>query len=77
MQAGERASPPPRTLSAAGTAAIAPSEATVADGTYPLSRKLFFYYPQNAAERVTKFVQWTLTPEAQTLVTKVGYFPVK
>jgi phosphate transport system substrate-binding protein len=62
---------------AAGTGApIAPSEATVADGTYPLSRKLFFYFPQNAPERVTKFVQWSLTPEAQQLVTQVGYFPL-
>ena len=56
--------------------AIAPSEATVADGTYPLSRKLFFYYSQNAPERVTKFAQWSLTPEAQALVSKVGYFPL-
>jgi phosphate transport system substrate-binding protein len=55
---------------------IEPSEATVSDGTYPLSRKLFFYYPQNANERVTKFVQWSLTPEAQALVTQVGYFPL-
>jgi phosphate transport system substrate-binding protein len=60
----------------AGGAAVAPSEATVADGTYPLSRKLFFYYPRNAPERVTKFVQWSLTPEAQALVTQVGYFPL-
>jgi phosphate transport system substrate-binding protein len=60
----------------AGGSAVAPSEATVADGTYPLSRKLFFYYPQNAPERVTKFVQWSLTPEAQALVTQVGYFPL-
>jgi phosphate transport system substrate-binding protein len=60
----------------AGGAPIAPSEATVADGTYPLSRKLFFYYPRNAPKRVTKFVEWSLTPEAQALVTKVGYFPL-
>lgn len=56
--------------------AVAPSEATVADGTYPLSRKLFYYYAANAPERVTKFAQWSLTPEAQALVTKVGYFPL-
>lgn len=61
----------------AGTPAVAPSESTVVDGTYPLSRKLFFYYPSNAAERVTQFVQWTLTPEAQSLVSLVGYFPLK
>ncbi len=63
-------------ISDKGGPAVAPSEATVADGTYPLSRKLFFYYPQNAQERVTKFAQWSLTPEAQALVTKVGYFPL-
>ncbi|HYC59761.1 MAG TPA: phosphate ABC transporter substrate-binding protein [Thermoanaerobaculia bacterium] len=56
--------------------AIAPSEQTVAGGTYPLSRKLFLYYPQNAPERARKFVQWSLTPEAQALVTQVGYFPL-
>jgi phosphate transport system substrate-binding protein len=63
-------------ISAAGGQPVAPSEATVADGTYPLSRKLFFYYPQNAPARATKFVQWTLTPEAQAIVTQVGYFPL-
>jgi phosphate transport system substrate-binding protein len=63
-------------IAAQGGQPVAPSEATVADGTYPLSRKLFFYYPQNAPARATKFVQWSLTPEAQALVTKVGYFPL-
>jgi phosphate transport system substrate-binding protein len=66
----------PLAISDEGKAAVAPSEATVADGTYPLSRKLFFYHSQNAPERVTKFVQWSLTPEAQALVTRVGYFPL-
>lgn len=61
----------------AAVPAIMPSEGTVADGSYPLSRKLFFCYPANAPERVTKFVQWSLTPDAQALVTKVGYFPLK
>ena len=60
----------------AATPAVAPSEATVADGSYPLSRKLFFYSLSNAPERVTKFVQWSLTPEAQALVKNVGYFPL-
>jgi phosphate transport system substrate-binding protein len=64
-------------IAAEGGTPIAPSEATVADGTYPLSRKLFFYHVQRAPERVTKFVQWSLTPEAQALVTKVGYFPLQ
>lgn len=63
-------------VQAEGAQPVAPSEATVADGTYPLSRKLFFYFPSTAPERVTKFAQWSVTPEAQALVTKVGYFPL-
>jgi len=60
----------------AATPAVAPSEATVADGTYPLSRKLFYYAFDNSPERVTKYVRWTLTPDAQALVKQVGYFPL-
>jgi phosphate transport system substrate-binding protein len=66
----------PLAVQAEGAQPVAPSEATVADGTYPLSRKLFFYFPSNAPERVTKFAQWSVSPEAQALVTKVGYFPL-
>jgi phosphate transport system substrate-binding protein len=63
-------------MQAEGAQPVAPSEATVADGTYPLSRRLFFYFPSAAPERVSKFARWSLTPEAQALVTKVGYFPL-
>ena len=63
-------------IQAEGAQPVAPSEQTVADGTYPLSRKLFFYYAANAPERVTSFARWAVTPEAQALVTKVGYFPL-
>ena len=63
-------------VQAEGGEPVPPSEATVADGTYPLSRKLFFYYAANAPERVTAFARWAVTAEAQALVTKVGYFPL-
>jgi phosphate transport system substrate-binding protein len=66
----------PLALGDAGKAAVAPSEASVADGTYPLARKLFFYYPSNAPQRVKAFADWTVTAEAQALVSKVGYFPL-
>lgn len=66
----------PLAIAAANAQPVAPNVATVADGTYPLSRKLFFYYAANAPERVTKFADWALTPEAQALVTAVGYFPL-
>jgi phosphate transport system substrate-binding protein len=63
-------------IAAEGAQPIAPSEATVADNSYPLSRKLFLYHAANAPERVTKFTQWALSPEAQALVSEVGYFPL-
>src|SRR5688500_10688282 len=67
----------PLAISDAGKPPVAPSEATVADGTYPLARKLFLYYPSNAPARVKAFADWAVTPEAQALVTKVGYFPLQ
>ncbi|HKR65893.1 MAG TPA: phosphate ABC transporter substrate-binding protein [Thermoanaerobaculia bacterium] len=67
----------PLAIAAANGTPVEPSEKTVGDGTYPLSRKLFFDYPQNAPERVKTFAAWALTPEAQALVTKVGYFPLR
>jgi len=55
---------------------IEPSEATVADGTYPLSRKLFFYYTKNSSERVRLFSAWATSPAGQMLVKEVDYFPL-
>jgi phosphate transport system substrate-binding protein len=57
--------------------AISPDLTHVQDGTYPLSRPLFFYVRNNAAGDIKAFIDWVLSPEGQTIVTKVGYFPVK
>lgn len=59
-----------------GSAPIEPNESTVADGSYPLSRKLFFYSLSTSPDRVTRFVQWTISPEGQAVVKNVGYFPL-
>jgi len=56
--------------------AIAPSEASVADGSYVLSRYLYYYYTSDAPQRVTDYVKWSLEPEAQKLIAEVGYFPL-
>jgi phosphate transport system substrate-binding protein len=63
-------------VSAAGKPAVAPNEATVADSSYPLSRKLFFYTLTTAPERVTAFVEWVISPDGQGVVKNVGYFPL-
>jgi len=62
---------------AAGMAAIAPDEKAIKDGTYPLSRPLFFYTRAKPSAEIKAFTDWVLSPEGQAIVTKVGYFPLK
>lgn len=56
---------------------VAPSEASVRDGSYPLARDLYFYLRKKPAGETGKFVEWVLSPEGQKIVVEVGYFPVK
>jgi phosphate transport system substrate-binding protein len=57
--------------------AVSPNEVTVRDGTYPLTRSLFFYMRKKPDGDTKKFVDWVLSPEGQGIATEVGYFPVK
>jgi phosphate transport system substrate-binding protein len=58
-------------------AGIAPSKATVLDGTYPLARPLFFYLRAKPAGDIKAFTDFVLSPEGQAIVEKVGYYPIK
>jgi len=60
----------------AGTA-IEPNEATIADGTYPLSRPLYWYVAAKAPPAARELVTWVLSPEGQAHVKEVGYFPIR
>ncbi|HEY4188320.1 MAG TPA: phosphate ABC transporter substrate-binding protein [Polyangia bacterium] len=57
--------------------AIEPSQATVKDGSYPLSRPLFFYTRFDVPAEGKAFMDWVLSPAGQAVVEKVGYFPIK
>jgi phosphate transport system substrate-binding protein len=61
----------------AASEGIAPTDATVKNGTYPLSRPLFFYLRGKPAGEIKSIVDWVLSPEGQSVVLKVGYFPIK
>jgi phosphate transport system substrate-binding protein len=61
----------------AGAQPIAPTEGTIRDGSYPLTRDLFFYLPREATGATRDFLDYVLSPEGQKIVTTVGYFPVK
>jgi phosphate transport system substrate-binding protein len=61
----------------AGAPAIAPSDKTVKDGSYALSRPLFFYTNKDPAGDAKTFIDWVLSSEGQGIVQKVGYYPIK
>ena len=60
----------------ASSAAVLPVAATVKDGSYPLSRPLFFYLRKSPSGDTKKFVDWVLSAEGQKLAVEVGYFPL-
>jgi len=59
------------------SAGVKPSLATVKDGSYPLSRALYFYLRDKPAGTAKAFIDYTLSKDGQAIVSKVGYFPIK
>ncbi|WP_164018856.1 phosphate ABC transporter substrate-binding protein [Pyxidicoccus trucidator] len=60
-----------------GNEEVAPSEANIQSGLYPLSRDLFFYTRGEPSGAAKTFIDFALSPEGQSIVTRVGYFPLK
>jgi phosphate transport system substrate-binding protein len=60
-----------------GNEEVAPSEANIQSGLYPLSRDLFFYTRGEPSGAAKAFIDFALSPEGQSIITKVGYFPLK
>ena len=61
----------------ASSPAYAPSAETVKAGTYPITRYLYMYLKSRPTGALKEYIDWTLSPEGQDIVTKVGYFPVR
>ncbi len=61
----------------ANSPAILPDFEHVVDGTYPLSRYLFWYVRNKPKGEMKNFVDWVLSADGQKVVGEVGYFPVK
>jgi phosphate transport system substrate-binding protein len=60
----------------ASSAPVMPTAANVHDGSYPLSRLLYFYMRKKPAGDSGSFVNWVLSAEGQKLAAEVGYFPL-
>lgn len=58
------------------SAAVAPSLETARDGTYPLSRYLYFYTAGPAAGTTKRFIDWVVGAEGQRIIDEVGFYPL-
>lgn len=55
---------------------VVPTPATVADGSYPISRYLYLYTLRPPEGAVKRFVDWVTGPAGQGLVEELGYLPL-
>jgi len=60
-----------------GSKAYAPTAESIKDGTYPITRYLYMYMTNKPTGEIKKYVDWILSAEGQSIVTELGYFPVK
>lgn len=57
--------------------AFAPTVDNIKTGKYPISRFLFMYTRERPTGAVKKFIDWALGKQGQSIVSEVGYFPIR
>ncbi|MCX7976651.1 MAG: PstS family phosphate ABC transporter substrate-binding protein [Bellilinea sp.] len=55
---------------------IMPSIETVNSGAYPISRDLYMYTRRDAPPLVNDYLNWILSPDAQQIVSRLGFVPI-
>ncbi|MCO6450660.1 MAG: phosphate ABC transporter substrate-binding protein [Caldilineales bacterium] len=55
---------------------VAPSVATGADGSYPISRGLYMYTAGEPTGVITEYIDWVLGPAGQAIVAELGFVPL-
>ncbi|MDH4156016.1 MAG: phosphate ABC transporter substrate-binding protein [candidate division Zixibacteria bacterium] len=56
--------------------AIFPSVETVSNGTYPLSRELYWFFNGPPTGELKKLVNWALSPEGRKISEEIDYVPL-
>jgi phosphate transport system substrate-binding protein len=59
-----------------GGSYILPSAETVNNGQYPIARDLYMYTNGEPTGIIETYLEWILSPEAQTIVSELGFVPV-
>lgn len=58
------------------TGYVLPSSETVNNGTYPIARDLYMYTNGHPDDELKNYLDWIMGPEAQQIVTDLGFVPV-
>ncbi len=61
----------------ASSAGFEPTPEIVKTGNYPITRFLYMYLRSRPMGETKKFIDWILSDEGQSVVTRVGYFPIR
>lgn len=56
--------------------AVLPSLETVSDGSYPISRDLYWFFNSKPDGEMKKLLNWVLSPEGQKLAESIDYVPL-
>lgn len=56
---------------------VYPTIDNVLSGTYPISRPLYLYTPNEPKGHVKEFIDYTLSNEGQAVVTEIDFVPIK
>ncbi len=57
--------------------AYLPNAENVKSGQYPITRFLFMYVKSKPTGAMKEYIDWILSEEGQSIVVKVGYFPLR
>ena len=55
---------------------VLPTIETIKNGTYPLSRKLYFYTLGEPSSGARAFIDFVLSPQGQKIALENGFIPV-
>jgi phosphate transport system substrate-binding protein len=55
---------------------ILPSAESVNSGQYPIARDLYIYTDSQPMGEIAEYINWIMTPEAQAIVTQLGFVPI-
>jgi len=60
----------------AGSPAVMPTQSTILDGSYPISRYLYVYTTGIPTGEINQYIKWILGPQGQAVVSEVEYIPI-